>query len=51
MKAYKAIAPLWLGFSLAHFGHITFMTWQFYAITVPFFAMAAVTGFNQRDEE
>lgn len=51
MKAYKAIAPLYLGFSLAHFGHITFMTWQFYAITVPFFILALATGFNQKEEE
>jgi len=51
MKSYKLVAPLWLGFSLACFGHISFMQWQFYAIVIPFFILARATGFNQRDEE
>lgn len=51
MKAYKSAAPLYLGFSLAYFGHITFTHWQFYAITVPFFILVLATGFNQKDEE
>ena len=50
MKAYKSIAPLWLGFSLACFGKISFMTWQFYAIVIPFFILLRITEFNQDEE-
>ena len=52
MKIFKDIlAPMWLGFSIAFFGHITFMQWQFYAIIIPFYILARATGFNQKDEE
>lgn len=50
-NVYRHIGPLWLGFSLACFGKISCMTWQFYAIVIPFFILARATGFNQRDEE
>jgi len=47
---YRHLGPLWLGFSLAAFGKISFMTWQFYAIVIPFFILLRITKFN-KDEE
>jgi hypothetical protein len=49
-NVYRHIGPLWLGFSLACFGGISFMTWQFYAIVVPFFILVRITKFNQNEE-
>jgi hypothetical protein len=49
-NVYRHIGPLWLGFSLSAFGKISFMTWQFYAIVIPFFILLRITKFN-KDEE
>jgi hypothetical protein len=49
-KVYRHLGPLWLGFSLACFGKISFMTWQFYAIVIPFFILLRITKFNQDEE-
>lgn len=49
-KLVELLAPLWLGFSLAHFGNISFLQWQFYAIVIPFFILVKITDFNKNNE-
>ena len=52
MKRLKdLLAPLWLGFSLAHFGNISFLQWEFYAIIIPFYILVKLTNFNNNDNE
>lgn len=51
MKTLKELlAPLYLGFALGMFAGLHWNDWQFYAIIVPFFVLAKITGFN-KDEE
>ena len=47
-KLVELLAPLWLGFSLALFGNISFLQWQFYAIVIPFFILVKITDFNKK---
>lgn len=52
MKFLKdAIAPAYLGLAVGLFANVHWNQWQFYAITVPFFVLAKITGFNKEDNE
>lgn len=51
MKILKDfLAPAYLGLALGMFAGLHWNQWQFYAIIVPFFVLAKITGFN-KDEE
>lgn len=51
MNRFKDIlAPAYLGFALCYFANLYFYNWQFYAIIVPFFIIAMITKFNQKED-
>ena len=51
MKILKDfLAPAYLGFALGMFAGLQWYDWQFWAIIVPFFVLAKITGFNQDEE-
>ena len=51
MKMFKDIlAPMYLGFAISQFADLHWFNWQFYAIIVPFFILAKITKFNQKED-
>jgi hypothetical protein len=46
----EILAPMYLGFAVSVFANIHWFDWQFYAIIVPFFIIAKITKFNQKED-
>ena len=47
-KLLELSGPIYLGAALSFFGGIILLNWEFYAIIVPFFVIAKISGFNRR---
>jgi hypothetical protein len=46
-RLVESLAPIYLGFALFVFANISWDQWEFYAITVPFCILEAISDFNK----
>jgi 1,4-dihydroxy-2-naphthoate octaprenyltransferase len=48
-RLVESLAPIYLGFALLTFANIDWNQWEFYAITVPFCILDAISDFNKSE--
>ena len=50
-RLVRLLSPTYLGFALSAFANISWNQWEFYAITVPFFILDAISNFNKSEQD